>query len=287
VSDEQKAPWVLAAERVAKEGWKAHPERVNVLVTVFTYDKTFHGDALAYCTSLYPQMVNHPRLNQLEISYSHGYPTDRCRNFVVKSARENGFDFALFLDSDMKFDALLGREAGAKPFLPSSIDFALAQPAPVFVGAPYCSGPPSQDVVVMKHREYCPGQPGGMGKKLDKYTRDEAAVATGIERVAALPTGCLLLDLRAFDVIAPPWFYYEYADAPFNTKLASTEDVVLTRNADWLGISQYVNWNAWAFHHKEYTVEKPRLCPVDSVPRAIWEGYRAGAKPRLITPSES
>jgi hypothetical protein len=99
--------------------------------------------------------------------------------------------------------------------------------------------------------------------------------------------GCLLLDLRAFDVIAPPWFYYEYADAPYNTRLASTEDVVLTRNADWLGISQYANWDAWANHHKSFEAEKPRLCPVDAVPRAIWDGYKAGAKPRLITPSES
>lgn len=282
MSDTSKAPWVEAAEKVARSGWAPHPERVNVLVTVFTYGKLLHADLLAYCTRLYGQMVNHPRLNQLEISYSHGYPTDRCRNFVVKSAKENGFDFCLMLDDDMKPDALLGREPNAKPFLPSSLDFALAQPAPVFVGAPYCSGPPSQDCVVMKHREYCPGMPGGMGKKLDKYTRDEAAAATGIERVAALPTGCLLLDLRAFDVIAPPWFYYEYADAPYNTRLASTEDVVLTRNADWLGISQYCNWMAWANHHKAFEAEKPRLCPVDSVPRAIWEGYKAGAKPQLM-----
>lgn len=276
---EKKAPWVEAAERVAKEGWKPHPEKVNVLVTVFTYDKTLSAEALVYCTRLYGQMVGHPRLNQLEISYSFGYPTDRCRNFVVKSAREHGFDYALLLDNDMKFDAQLGHDPGAKPFLPSSLDFALAQPGPVFVGAPYCSAPPSQEVVVMKHREYAPDCPGGMGKKLDKYTRDEAAVAKGIERVAALPTGCLLVDLRAFDVIAPPWFYYEFTDAPYNTALASTEDVVLTRNADWLGIPQYVNWDAWAHHLKSYEVCKPRLCPVDSVPRAVWEGIKAGAKP--------
>lgn len=283
MSDEtRKAPWVEAAERVAKEGWRPHPERVKVLVTVFTYDKTMSADALVYCTRLYGQMVNHPRLNQLEISYSHGYPTDRCRNFVVKSARENGFDYCLMLDNDMGFDAQLGKDSSAKPFLPSSLDFALAQPAPVFVGAPYCSSPPTQEVVVMKHREYAPGLLGGMGKKLDKYTRDEAAVATGIERVAALPTGCLLVDLRAFDVIAPPWFHYEFTDPPYNTALASTEDVVLTRNADWLGISQFCNWDAWCTHRKVLDIEKPRLCPVDSVPRAIWEGYKAGAKPQLL-----
>lgn len=283
---EVKPPWAEAAERVARDGWGPHPERVNVLVTVFTYNKRPHAESLVYCTRLYGQMVHHPRLNQLEISYSFGYPTDRCRNFVVKSAREHKFDYCLMLDDDMRFDAQLGHDPGAKPFLPSSLDFALAQPGPVFVGAPYCSSPPTQEVVVMKHREYAPDSPGGMGKRLDKYTRDEAAVARGIERVAALPTGCTLFDLRAFDVIAPPWFYYEYTDPPYNTALASTEDVVLTRNADWLGIPQYVNWDAWAHHlDKDYEVAKPRLCPVDAVPRAIWEGFKAGAKPRLITPS--
>ncbi|TXI11125.1 MAG: hypothetical protein E6Q76_02945, partial [Rhizobium sp.] len=160
MSDAQKAPWEAAAARVAAEGWGAHPERVNILVTVFTYDKTFHGDALTYCTRLYGQMVGHRRLNKLEISYSYGYPTDRARNHVVKSARENGFDYVLMLDNDMGFDWYLGREPGARPFLPSSLDFALAQPGPVFVGAPYCSAPPAQQVVVMKNREVVPDQPG-------------------------------------------------------------------------------------------------------------------------------
>lgn len=277
-----ETPWAKAQKKVVAEGWTPHPERVDILVTVFTYDKTFHGEALTYCTRLYGQMVGHPRMNTLEISYSHGYPTDRARNFVVKSAREKGFDFAVFLDNDMGFDSYLGRDPAAVPFLPTSLEFALKQPGPCFVGAPYCTAPPGQEVVVMKHRETFPDMPGGFGKRLDKYTRDEAAVATGIERVAALPTGHLLLDLRAFDVLPPPWFHYEYKDPPYNTELASTEDVVLTRNADWLGIPQFVNWDAWATHRKDYVVEKPRLCPVDAVPRAIWEAYQNGAKPKLI-----
>lgn len=291
---EKQPPWIEAAARVAKDGWTPHPDRVDIVVFVFTYDKRMRAESLVYCTHLFGEVMNtppngerHPRINQVEIAYCFGYPTDRCRNEAAMTARNRGFHFALFLDNDMKFDALLGVEPGAKPFLTSSLEFALAQPAPVFVGAPYCSGPPAQEVVVMKHREYCPNMAGGLGKKLDKYTRDEAAVATGIERVAALPTGCLLLDLRAFDVLPPPWFYYEYADPPYNTKLASTEDVTLTRNADWLGINQYVNWDAWATHlDKDFEVSKPRLCPVDSVPRAIWESFKAGAQPRLVTPSE-
>lgn len=263
--------------------WPALPGRVDVLVTVLTYDGTAHCDLLTYCTRLYGQMVAHPRLNKLEVGHSSGYPTDRMRNAVVKGARDRGFHFLLMLDDDQVPDLLLGKEPGAKPFLPTSLDFALAQPGPVFVGAPYCAAPPAQEVVVMKNREYAPDTPGGAGYAIDKYTRDEAAVMTGITRVSALPTGCLLVDLRAFDRIAPPWFAYEYADPPFNSELASTEDVVLTRNADWLGVPQFANWDAWAGHRKPYLVGKPRLCPVDDVPRAVWRAFEAGWRPKHLT----
>ncbi len=133
-------------------------------------------------------------------------------------------------------------------------------------------------------RRVRPGLPGGLGKALAKFTREEAAVRTGVERVAALPTGCLLVDLRAFDLLPPPWFHYEYADPPFNTALASTEDVVCTRNADWVGVPQYCAWDCWAAHVKTLEIRRPRLCPVDSVPRAVWDAWRAGAKPKLISP---
>jgi len=275
----QETPWAAAQKKVAAEGWAPHPERVDILVTVFTYDKTFHGDLLTYCTRLYGQMVNHPRVNTVEISYSYGYPTDRARNFVVKSAKENGFDFALLLDNDNTPDLLLGTDPSAQPFLPTALDFALAHKTPCFVGAPYCSAPPAQEVVVMKNREYCPDQLNGCGLKLDKYTRDEAATLKGIQKCAALPTGCLLLDLRAFDVIAPPWFYYEYKDPPYNTALASTEDVVLTRNADWLGIPQYCHWSAWAGHWKDFQVGKPPTCAVNDIPAAIYQAWANGWRP--------
>lgn len=274
-----KPPWAEAAERVARDGWKPHPERVKVLVAVFTYAKQLGADILTYCTRIYGQMVNHPRLDQLEIAYSFGYPTDRCRNFVVKSARENGFDYCLMLDDDQAPDLLLGHDPDAVPFLPTAMDFALAHDGPCFVGAPYCSSPPAQEVVVMKNREYMPDQLGGCGLKLDKYTRDEAATMRGIKRVAALPTGCLLTDLRAFDVIEPPWFYYEFADPPYNTALASTEDVVLTRNADWLGVPQYCHWDAWAGHNKPFMVGKPQLSPVADIPRCIYSAWSNGWRP--------
>jgi hypothetical protein len=255
------------------------PEKVRILATLFTYDGWSHCDAALYASGLYQQLAGHPRLEELRLGYARGYPTDRVRNAACKEAKDAGFDFLLMLDNDMKFDGLVDRDPDAKPFLPTSLEFALNQPAPVVVGAPYTGGPPDQRVMVMRWRDRRPNGVGGEGQAIESYTREEAAERSGIERVAALPTGCLLVDLRALDMMAPPWFSYEFGDPPYNTKLASTEDIVFTRNLDWCGVGQFVNWDAWAFHHKEFTTTKPTIVNPLDVPKAIWKRALQGDCP--------
>lgn len=271
---------------VAK-GYEPLPEKVSLLVNVFTYSKQVGADVFVYTHSVTDAMRNHPRVSDVYVSYTTGYPTDRVRNAVVKEAKANGHHFVLMLDDDMCPD--LGvvskdhRDPAAVPFLPAAIDFALAHDGPCVVGAPYCSSPPLQEVVVMKTREKVPGLPDACGSMLDKYTRDEAAVQTGIKRVAALPTGVMLVDLRVLDILPPPWFSYEYTDEPYNTRLASTEDVVFSRNCDWLGIPQYCGWDSWAGHVKSFTTGKPVVCPVHDVPGSIFKAWTAGWRPKTST----
>lgn len=263
--------------------WEPLPDKVRILVTTFTYAKKVGADVSGYTNNLPYQMLDHPRAEQLIFSYSVGYPTTRARNTALKGAADNGFQFVLMLDDDQYPDMYLGEHEDAVPFLPTALDFALAHDGPCLVGAPYCSGPPGQQVVVMKNVERTPDLPAGCGYQMVKYTREEAAVMTGITRVGALPTGCLLVDTRVTQALAPPWFYYEYEDEPFQTQLASTEDVVFTRNADWVGVPSYCVWQSWAGHSlKDYLVGKPRLSPVDAVPRAVFEAYQKGFKPKLI-----
>lgn len=256
------------------------PQKVNVLVNVFTYDEYLSGAVFVYGCGVGPALANHPRVENVVVSYSHGYPTTRCRNYVAQKAKTDGFHVLLMLDDDMRPDVELGRDAGAKPFLQTALDFMLAhESGPCVVGAPYCGSPPEQRVMVMKNVAYAPDMPGGAGVKIQSYSRDEAAVQTGVGRVSALPTGCLLIDLRVLDILPPPWFEYEFADPPFNTALASTEDVVFTRNLDWLRIPQYAAWDSWAGHMKRYTTAKPRLAPVDAIPVSIWEAWSKGWRP--------
>lgn len=262
---------------------KPLPEKIKLLVNVFTYSKQIGAEAFSWCCGVGPTLQNHKRVSDVRVSYTHGYPTDKIRNAVVKEAREHGHDFVLMIDDDQAPDIGLrdyGERTDLVPFLTTSVDFAIAHDGPCFVGAPYCGAPPLQQVMVMKNREYIPCLRDGMGLKIDKYTRDEAAMMRGIQRAAALPTGCLLVDLRVLDVLPPPWFSYEYDDPPFNTSLASTEDIVFTRNADWLGIKQYCHWSAWAGHDKSFMTGIPTEAPVHDIPQSIHRSWSNGWRPK-------
>jgi len=115
--------------------------------------------------------------------------------------------------------------------------------------------------------------------KIDQFCREEAAVRTGIEHVAALPTGLCMLDLRILDQLDPPWFRYEWTDK-YESDKASTEDVYFTRNCDLQGIPQFVNWDAWAGHVKQWVADKPNVVTVDDVcetyRNSIERGLRRG-----------
>lgn len=254
--------------------WAPLPDKVNLIVNVFTYSKMLHADVMLYTHAVKYQLKDHPRVDEVYISYCSGYPTDRVRNGAVADAKRNRHHFMLMLDDDMMPDIGLSREyrdPQAVGFFPSAIDFALSHDGPCCIGAPYTSSPPYQEVLVTKQRTTIPDLEDGLGLRLDKFTRDEASQLAGIQRVAALPTGCLLIDLRAIDVLPPPWFSYEYKDAPLNTAIASTEDTVFSRNLDWLGVPQYCHWSAWAGHHKDFVTQRPLQSPVTDIPQSIYK----------------
>lgn len=109
----------------------------------------------------------------------------------------------------------------------------------------------------------------------------------GVQEVAALPTGLILFDVRAFKKLPPPWFTYQYkGDGPecpgcgqakpgLQTEKASTEDVVLTRDLSLLGIPQYCAWDSWAGHIKRKVVRKPRPITPDAAGRKLRDAIRA------------
>jgi hypothetical protein len=256
--------------------WPALPDRVKLLVAVPTYDGRLSSEVMLYVSGLWQKAMDAcPRLEGVAVVTESGYPTDRVRNTILAKALNSGFDFVLMIDDDMHPDVGVGSDPEAVPFLPAALNFAVAHDGPCFVGAPYTSAPPRQRVLVMRWAERVPDSPDGLGLELRSYTREEAATLTGIERVAALPTGMLLIDLRAVKTHPTPWFSYEFEDEA-HTKLASTEDIVFTRDADWMGVPQYCAFSSWAGHQKKYTTGRPRIAPVEALPKAVHKALNSG-----------
>lgn len=208
-------------------------------------------------------------------------PITMCRNDAVRWAREEGADVLVMVDSDNIPDIMLGIDPTAKPFFETAFDFIYQnyEKGPHVVAAPYC-GPPmspdgsgSENVYVFLWRNFNSRNPTERFA-LRQFEREEAAVRTGIEPVAALPTGVIMFDLRAFDLIPHPYFTYEYKDARQCEKV-STEDVVTTRNLSMnscikLGYNLlHCAWDSWAGHVKPLTVGKPVIVHATNIAEAL------------------
>ena len=216
-------------------------------------------------------------------------PITMTRNRAVCQARNVGADVLVMIDSDQwpdlylpsgGIDDLYGvqKSAEAKPFFESSFDFLYSrriEGKPVVVGAPYCGPPPNEVVYVFKWASRQSDHPNP-DLALQMYTREEVVPMIGIHPCAALPTGCIMFDMKVFDVLPPPYFYYEYTDE-FQQEKASTEDVTCTRDIALHGMHTWghspihCNWSAWAGHMKPKCVGKPSLIHSNHVSRKYRE----------------
>lgn len=298
--------------------------KLNVLVAFLAYGGNGNvGMQLPSITmwfaERYLNMHNDDRVGRVVCKTYGDVPLSMERNRIVKDAIEGGFDCILMLDSDNVPDLHLGTRPGAKPFWESSFDFLYErkmQGMPTVVCAPYCGPPPhpvkgGQENVYVFYAEQCENRDEGAPRpaiKFAAYSRDHAAMMTGIQPIAAGPTGVILystcaLELmprrvpnsevleqyrngeitldRALQIIdRQSWFYYEYTDADQSQK-ASTEDVTNTREIQMAGVLKFgnpvvfCNWDAWAGHYKPKCVGAPAPIPVESVTAAFLEAVRS------------
>lgn len=225
-------------------------------------------------------MKSDPRVGEIHSEALGDTPITMVRNRFIQHARAKGCDVLVMVDSDQHPDLLLGQDKLAKPFWDSSFDFLYQNydKGPHVIGAPYCGPPPDEIPYIFRfanNESDCPGD----GFKIVMYTREEAAIRSGIEPCAALPTGLIMMDMRAFDLIRPPYFRYEWTDE-YEQDKASTEDVACTRDIglcgqEKLGYSPiHVNWDAWAGHYKPKCVGKPKPITVSE----INESYKAAVR---------
>lgn len=226
-------------------------------------------------------------------------PVTYVRNRFVHLAEQNKCHLLLMVDSDQSPNKHRG-EAWFKPFWKEAFNFVYENyhKGPHVVGAPYC-GPPNGTENVYVFRWENDGIRGDETQfRLDPYTRNEAAIMSGVQECAALPTGMILYDMRAFDLIRPSgkpksqvleeykrgeidlkqaefdlhegYFYYEWSDSYAHTK-ASTEDVTNTRDISMCGQVKlgynpvHCAWDSWIGHWKPWNVGKPMRYGVESI----------------------
>jgi hypothetical protein len=226
-------------------------------------------------------------------------------------------DYLLMVDSDMGPDYLLGDDPTATPFWKTAWEFMMERREqeqalddemfgktyqgktpdcqvhadwmkrelfenypPATIAAPYCGPPPDEGCYVFQWHSMETATPNP-SFRLQMINREDAAIRSGIEEAAALPTGLILYDARVFKVLEEnnglPWFDYEYEDK-YEMAKATTEDVYQTRNASMLGMPQYVAWNCWAKHHKWKGVEKPHVITKDSIHKSLVHSIEKGFK---------
>lgn len=242
-------------------------------------------DIREWMVPLISELSRDERIGTLRVWNLSDTPITMTRNRAVLMAREYGVDVLVMVDSDMKPDINAG-QPDAKPFFQSSFDFFVKHyhKGPCVIGAPYCGPPPVECVYVFRWQNHQSLHPNP-DYQLEMYDRNTAVKMAGIQECAALPTGLIMYDMRAFEVTEPkadsdnPWFYYEYKDK-FAAEKASTEDVTMTRDLSLVGTQKlgynpvFCNWDAWAGHWKPKCVGKPQVIQARDVSqklKACWE----------------
>lgn len=281
----------------------AKRRKFSVGLCCFPYAGTSSGSSQVFeitpwALSVYRAVMRDKRLSHFALFSQNDTPVTMTRNRAVLKAREEKLDFLMMVDADQIPDCELGRDPEAKPFFESSIDFLIRNydRGPHVVCAPYCGPPPEASV-------YCFRWVSGenvtpdLGCRLEMYPRDMAAMMTGIQPIAAGPTGLILFDLRAFDLVEPQddpyddraaekhkgFFYYHWQNK-YAAHKTGTEDVSATRDISLAGWSKlgrdviYANWDAWAGHNKVVCVGKPRVMTTSEISdrfrQTLAEGHR-------------
>jgi hypothetical protein len=263
------------------------PRRLDVLIACFSYGgnggiASEHPDVRNWLLSVTPQMRKDPRVGRIRLFDIADTPISTSRNKAVVEARSGGYDLLLMIDSDMRPDMRLEQDPQAEPFW--DVAFGAIHEhydrGPLVIGSPYAGPPPTENIYVFHWVNLQSNHADDADMQLRQYTRHEACELAGIQPCAALPTGLILFDMRAFELTEPrkpgekPWFYYEYTDL-YESEKASTEDVTSTRDISLAGVVKlgynpvHCAWSSWAGHWKPKCVGKPQLLSADLVAHSL------------------
>ncbi len=200
----------------------------------------------------------HPEITHVTLSEAGNWRVDTCRNVCVADARRAQATQLLFLDPDMALDYYAFRgDPGAKFWWPEAWEFIREQPEPCVAAVPYCGGRNQELVHVFR-----PGLPEE-GRETVRLLPDEAARLTGWQRVGAVGTGCMLIDMRVFDILdrweKAPFFKDQYdEDSDWrHTAITQSQDLYFCQRCRRAEIPIWVNFSCWSAHHQPHLAHRP------------------------------
>ena len=281
-----------------------------------------HPDVTRWMLETVAKMKADPRIDHVCVDFEADTPVTMVRNNYVVKAREAKCDFLLMVDSDQSPDKHRDDE-NFQPFWDVAFNAAYDhyENGPLVIGAPYCGPPPESPAYVFYFDNEVEGGDETMFR-LSMYPRQIAAQMRGIQECAALPTGLILCDMRAFELIEPDprskrevledfkdgkldidtalrsmsdgWFYYEWKDGTASKK-ASTEDVAFSRDVALAGIAKLgynplrCAWDSWIGHHKPMNIGKPEPFGIEQIgntfKRAVLGNYSLEDKRVMVDAS--
>lgn len=258
------------------------------------------------------EMRGDPRISQIFSRTIADTPITMVRNRFVRMAKEAGAHMLLMVDSDQNPN--LWKQIGGKPFWKTAFDAIYDHygKGPLVVGAPYCGTPNAGENCYVFYWDDNGSHGEETGMRLEMYPRQLAAQMAGVQECAALPTGMILYDMRAFDLIEPVsltpdqvldqfregkltqsqtlaalaggYFHYEWKDTHADEK-SSTEDVQNTRDISLAGIHKLgynpvrCAWDCWVGHWKPWCVGKPQMYGAAQVAASLRVAVESGYDP--------
>ncbi len=197
------------------------------------------------------------------------FPTNVARNSAVQVARMQEVDILFMVDDDA---------CPPGGFFGEAVSFLVEHGGPAVLAAPYCSGPPHEEVQVFRWE--APSSVLERTWLLNRFPREEATRKQGIEKVANVGTHLIAYRMDAFAKINPPYFTYTFNDQ--QTAVTETEDTCCHRKMHFSGVPLYVHWDHWCGHVKSFQVPKPLAIRGAD----IYEGYMAQARAELLEERE-
>jgi hypothetical protein len=261
--------------------------KFDLFIARFPFKRIEDPDVTEYYANLRARLRNGDRISdmigQIYTDYYDDTPITMLRNLAVEDAKAKKADLLMMIDSDISADYLLGLDNMAQPFFDTSFEHIINTRKPAIVASPYCGPPPHENVYCFKVANYESNNPNKVANwTLAQFTREEVAQRSGIEHVMALATGLILIDMRVFEKLEPPYFDYGYSDK-FKSRKDTTEDVYFTRNATVAGYECYCNWYSWSKHWKNKGVGKPMVMTPDQVHGIYKEAFTEERMPSDVS----